>query len=172
MPHSKFMKILFPATLLTASLFIVGCDSLDNPLSGLLRSGHDERVYNSQTGEFEWPKDSKKRPSNPRPAGAATGAVPAPERKGDGRYYDTQKSQWVEAAEDRESAPKPRSKPAAPAPVLRATPVPVGTPPPVRPPRARGIYNPSTGQIEWNDFDPAPTARPQAEKKKSWYWPF
>ena len=42
-----------------------------------------------------------------------------------------------------------------------------------RSPRARGTYNSSTGQIEWNDFDPPPTAKPTPDKKKkSWYWPF
>jgi hypothetical protein len=53
------------------------------------------------------------------------------------------------------------------------TPVPVGTPPPVRPPRASGVYNPSTGQIEWTDFDPAPRAKPAPDyRDKKWYWPF
>jgi hypothetical protein len=52
-----------------------------------------------------------------------------------------------------------------------ATPPPVGTPPPVRPARASGIYNPSTGEIEWKDFDPAPRSTP-APKKKNWLWPF
>ena len=166
------MKFSLPAVFLVASVFVAGCNSLDNPFGGMLGSGHDERVYNAQTGEFEWPKDKKKQPTGrPSPASVAAAlATPAPQRQGDGRYFDAQKNEWVEVREERTSDPKPK-KPATPPPVLMTTPAPVGTPPPVRPPRARGIYNPSTGQIEWNDFNPAPAATP-VPKKKSWYWPF
>ncbi len=166
MPHSKFMKYPLPAVLLVTSVLMAGCNSLDNPFHGLFGTGHDARVYNSQTGQFEWPPDQKKpQPRGPAPAGG----TPAPERAAEGRYFDVQKNQWVEVREEKTAASK--SKKAASPPPLMTTPVPVGTPPPVRPPRARGVYNPSTGQIEWNDFDPAPAATP-VPKKKSWYWPF
>lgn len=177
MSHSNFMKFPIPVVFFAASVLVTGCNSLDNPLAGvnLLGTGNDGRVYNAQTGEFEWPKDSQKRRA-PRPAPTGTvGATPAPERKGDGRYYDPQKSQWVEVQEERTSSgPKPSkpSKPTPPPVVLMTTPVPVGTPQPERSPRARGTYNASTGRVEWNDFDPPPAAKPAPEKKKSWYWPF
>lgn len=181
MSHSNFMKFPIPALFLATSVLVTGCNSLDNPLAGmnLLGSGRDGRVYNSQTGEFEWPKDSQKRRAH-RPAPAAAGTAAAttePERKSDGRYYDPQKSQWVEVREETShapSAPKPR-RPETPPVVLMNTPKPVGTPQPVeeRSPRARGKYNPSTGQIEWTDFNPPAGTKPAPEKKdKKWYWPF
>lgn len=179
MSHSNFMKFPIPVVFLATSVLVAGCNSLDNPLAGmnLLGTGHDGRVYNAQTGEFEWPKDSQKRRAH-RPAPAATGtagtATEPPQRKSDGRYYDPQKSQWVEVQEETShttSGPKPK-KATPPPVVLMTTPKPVGTPLPERSPRARGTYNASTGQIEWNDFDPPATAKPEPEKKKNWYWPF
>ena len=178
MSHSKFMKFTLPVVFLAASVFVVGCNSLDNPLAdtNLLGSGHDARVYNAQTGEYEWPKDSKKRRPSSRTASLASDGTttPAPERKSDGRYYDPQKSQWVEVQDEKPAAPPKPKKPSTPPIVLMTTPKPVGTPQPTaeRSARARGTYNASTGQIEWNDFDPPPAARPAPEKKKSWFWPF
>jgi hypothetical protein len=169
MSQSKFMKFPLPAFILSGSVLIAGCNSLDNPLGGFLGSGHDARVYNSQTGQFEWPKEEQKKKKSGSDAVVAAMGTPAPHQS-DGRYFDAQKNEWVEVREERSAAVKPK-KPAAPTPVLMTTPVPVGTPPPVRPPRARGVYNASTGQIEWTDFNPAPSATPVPEKKK-WYWPF
>jgi hypothetical protein len=180
MSHSNFMKFPIPVVFLATSALVAGCNSLDNPLAGvnLLGSGRDARVYNAQTGEFEWPKDSQKRRTR-RPAPAAAGtadtATEPEQRKGDGRYYDPEKSQWVEVREETShtaSAPKPK-RPATPPVVLMTTPKPVGTPQPERSPRARGKYNPSTGQIEWTDFDPPADSKPVPEKSdKKWYWPF
>jgi len=173
MSHSKFMKFPLSVVFLATSVLVVGCNSLDNPLSGmnLFNTGHDARVYNPQTGQYEWPKESTKRQS--RVAGlGASGATPTPQPKSDGRYYDAQKGQWVEVQEERKTSSQPK-KPAAPAMVLMVTPKPVGTPQADRSPRARGTYNSSTGQIEWNDFDPPPTAKPTPDKKKkNWFWPF
>jgi len=167
-PLSNFMKYPIAAVLLSTTVFVAGCNSLDNPLAGLFHTGNDARVFNPQTGQYEWPPEQRK----PQPRGPATagGTTPAPERQSEGRYYDPQKNQWVEARDEKPTAGKLK-KPASPPVVLMTTPVPVGTPPPVRPPRARGVYNPSTGQIEWTDFNPAPSATPVPEKKK-WYWPF
>src|SRR5678815_332294 len=113
MSHSKFMKFPLPAALLAASALFAGCNSLDNPLSGinLFGTGHDARVYNAQTGEFEWPKDQKRRARRPSPATAgAAGTTPVPERKSDGRYYDPQKSQWVEVQEEKPAGPAKAKK--------------------------------------------------------------
>jgi hypothetical protein len=164
-----FTKFPLLAVFLVASVFVAGCNSLDNPVGGLLDTGRDARVYNPQTGEFEWPKDSQnQKPRGRRPA--TTGTAPAQERQGDGRYYDLQKNQWVEAREERAPSSKPKSGPATPAPTLLPAPPPKSTPPPERPARASGVYNPSTGEIEWRTFDPAPAPTPAP--KKSWYWPF
>jgi hypothetical protein len=168
MPLSKFMKFRASAVVFAATAVLVaGCNSLDNPLGGLFHTGDDARVFNSQTGQWEWPPEKR----TPRPKTTPTPApitTPVPERQSEGRYYDPQKNQWVEA--DKPGTEKSKKPSAAPV-TLKATPAPVGTPQPVRSARARGVYNPSTGQIEWTDFDPAPAATPAPQKKK-WYWPF
>ena len=81
MSQSNFMKFPIPVVFLATSVLVAGCNSLDNPLAGmnLLGTGHDGRVYNAQTGEFEWPKDSQKRrasrPAGPRPSGVVARVV-------------------------------------------------------------------------------------------------
>ena len=76
-----------PHLLAAAALALcAGCNSLDNPFSNLaiLHTGRDARTFNSQTGEFEWPKDATPRPqSRTHPAAAAT-----PPPKDDGRSFD------------------------------------------------------------------------------------
>lgn len=44
---------------------LAGCSDLsDNPLSVLTRTGRDARVFNPQTGHYEWPEEEapRKRP--------------------------------------------------------------------------------------------------------------
>lgn len=166
MPLSNFMKTPLPAFLAAASVFVAGCGSLDNPFAGLFRTGRDARTYNAQTGDFEWPEDSSK-PRRAAPGGAAAGA----ERKSDGRYFDSAKNQWVEApAEGSSTSP---SKPPASSPDLAAVPSPQPVAPPPPPPeRASGIYNPSTGEIEWGAYDPAPPPANRTASRKRWWWPF
>ncbi len=166
-----FMKILPSFLLLTASVLLPGCSSLENPFGNWFGSGRDARVYNAQTGEYEWPQDSSK----PRPAGAAT--VPPPAGQGDGRYFDPVRNEWVQAPGE-SGGNRAASRPAAPtvqhsATVSQSSSAPLpATPPPPSPERATGIYNASTGQIEWtNDPSSVPRSTPGAEKKK-WYWPF
>jgi hypothetical protein len=169
------MKLSPLVVLLGASALLAACNSLDNPLRGmnLLGTGHDGRVYNPQTGEFEWPKDATSRPGRTRKASelsAALKATPAPAPKSDGRYYDAQKSQWVEpppqsnAGLSPNSKSKPRSAAAAtPAP----SPLPAAAPSTPAPARARGVYNPSSGKIEWQSSDGPPAATP-APRKRWW----
>lgn len=168
MPLSKFMKNPFAAVLFATSVFTAGCSSLDNPFSGLFRTGHDARVYNAQTGDFEWPEDSSK----PRAPRKAAGAAPAPERKGDGRYFDAAKNQWVEAPLEGTAASRSKARPAAPAVVAAPGPQSVVAPPAPPPARASGVYNPSTGQIEWGAYAPAPASAAQPTQRKNWWWPF
>lgn len=153
------MKAPTPAIFLAATL-LAGCNSLDNPVGGLLATGRDARVFNAQTGEFEWPKDQ---PGNKRPPGPTDGRAVRTERAGDGRYFDVAKNEWGDAPRD--SAPATRAKPRlTPAP---ATAAPAATPPPPRPNHASGVYNASTGRIDWSTSDgaPAPTPRP----RKRWW---
>jgi len=172
MSHSKFMKFPLPAFFLVASVLVAGCNSLENPVGGLLDTGRDGRVYNAQTGEFEWPKDSQKpRARKPSAATRASGAASPAERQGDGRYFDIQKNQWVEAREERAPDSRGKARPAPSAPVAATALPPAATPPPPPPPRASGTYNASTGQIEWTSFDPSSAATKPAPRK-SWWWPF
>ncbi len=164
------MKHPLPIVLLTASVFVAGCSTLENPFGNWFGTGRDARVYNAQTGEYEWPTDSANpRARNPA-AGPAGGAAPAPERRGDGRYYDAARNEWVQAPAENVAPPRPKSRTAiaTPAPL----PPPVTAPPPPPPSRASGIYNPSTGQIEWSSYDPAPRSAPAPAPRKKWWWPF
>ncbi len=167
--------------LATTVLLAAGCNSLDNPLAGLnpFDTGHDARVYNQQTGEFEWPKDQQGRPKRGNRSSAVSSAIagantPAP--NSDGRYFDSQKNQWIEPPPQSNAANEPRRpKPAAtptPAPgasVPMRTPVPRATPPPPPPSKASGVYNSSTGQIEWRETSGPPMATPNP---KSHWWKF
>lgn len=173
----KLSSILIPVT---ASLLLAGCNSIDNPVSNLFHGvGRDERVYNPQTGQWEWPPD-KRHPSEKKSAAVASamGATPAPHGFNDTRYWDSARNQWVEGEQPRSgssSKPKPTpppSEPVAPATTAQAAPPP---PPPPRPSQATGVYNPSTGKIEWQTSDanvPRGATYTPPPKTKHWYWPF
>ena len=82
-----------PHLLTLAALALgTGCTSLDNPLSNLplLHTGRDARTFNSQTGEYEWPKDATPRPQpRVRPTAAAT-----PPPQDDGRSFDPMRGEF------------------------------------------------------------------------------
>ncbi len=73
-----------------------GCNSLDSPFADvpLLKTGRDARVFNVQTGEYEWPKNTTPRPqAAPPPARRATEpAAPA----SDGRPFDPVKGEFAD----------------------------------------------------------------------------
>jgi hypothetical protein len=160
----RFMKLSSVIILAMASLLLAACSSLDNPFSNLFHFGsHDERVYNPQTGEWEWPADKRK------PSAAATPAS----HGNDTRYWDPQHNQWSQGSQERTAtaskpSPAPSSDPAPAAATAPAAPAP--TP---RASHATGVYNASTGKIEWkNPGEAVPSAAPAPEPKKHWYWPF
>lgn len=169
----KLSSILIPAT---ALLLLAGCNSLDNPISNLFRGvGHDQRVYNTQTGQWEWPEE-KRQPAEKKSAAVASamgGATPAPHSYNDTRYWDASRNQWVEADQPRTSTPaKPKPTPASSAPAPATTQA-APPPPPPRPSRATGVYNPSTGKIDWQTSEAdAPHGAVAPPPKKHWYWPF
>lgn len=78
----------------SAVVFAVAC----SPMSGggdLFASGRDGRVYNAETGRYEWPDEDRPRSRRKVPPGAAaTRATPAPAAPGDGRVYDLQKGRY------------------------------------------------------------------------------
>jgi hypothetical protein len=171
----KLSSILIPAT---ASLLLAGCNSLDNPVTNLFHgTGRDERVYNAQTGQWEWPAD-KRKPAEKKSAAVASalGSTPAPHGFNDTRYWDASRNQWVEAEQPRSSAPpKPKPTPVPSEPIVATTSQPAAPLPPPRPSQATGVYNPSTGKIDWQTSDanvPHGAVAPQPEPKKHWYWPF
>jgi hypothetical protein len=155
------MKIL-NVTFLAASLALfAGCNSLDNPLGNWFH-GRDQRVYNPQTGEWEYP-NKKGTPAPQKAAGVASAlsATPAPQAAG------SSSSGAAPAPTPAHSASAPMSAESAPAPV------PMATPPPPRPSKATGFYNTQTGKIEWREGGAVASATPAAgTRTKHWWWPF
>ena len=75
----------------------------DNPLGVLARSGRDARVFNPQTGHYEWPEEEAPR-KHPRTAAIDEAVHESTERtpskpltpgSGDTRVYDPMKQQFV-----------------------------------------------------------------------------
>lgn len=165
----KLSSILISAT---GAVLLAGCNSLDNPVTNLFHGmGNDARVYNSQTGQWEYPPE--KRQPKQKVAGAA--ATPGPQSFDDTRYWDSQRNQWVQTDPPRTKTP-PKAKPTPPpADATDATTASQPTPPPAppRPAQETGVYNASTGKIEWQTSDAnVPHGAAPVEPKKRWYWPF
>jgi hypothetical protein len=171
-PQSVIMKISTHTILAACLCLFAGCDSLNNPLAGLFR-GHDERVYNSQTGEWEYPNKKGATPAPQKSAAVASAlaSTPAPQKK------DPHSMDWVEkhspspspsagsstqVASNPNAPVKPSADPAA------SEPAP--TPPP-RPGRATGYYNTQTGKIDWQNSGET-TAAATPAPTKHWWWPF
>ena len=166
------MKISTVTILAASFCLFAGCNSLTNPFAGLFH-GHDERVYNPQTGEWEYP--NKKGPTPPPQKSAAVAAAlastPAPQS-------NPHSTDWIEkhaaASPSAPSSTQVASNPNAPVtppadPAATAT-APVPTPPPPRPGRATGYYNTQTGKIEWQSGETTAAATPPPTKH--WWWPF
>jgi len=169
----KLSSVLIPVT---ASLLLAACNSLDNPITNFFHgTGRDARVYNAQTGEWEWPADKRKPQEKKSAAVASALATPGPNSFNDTRYWDAQRNQWVQPEQPRPSSPskpKPSAPPAESADASSAPSAPPPPPPP-RPAHATGVYNASTGKIEWRDSDAnVPHGAVAPEPKKRWYWPF
>ncbi|MDR3404938.1 MAG: hypothetical protein P4L99_20710 [Chthoniobacter sp.] len=167
------MKLSSVLILATASLLLAACNSLDNPITNFFHSSNrDERVYNPQTGEWEWPAGKPTPRPNKSAAVAGALATPAPN---DTRYWDASHNQWVQQEQPRSassSKTKPSAPPAESADAASAPSAPAPPPPP-RAAHATGVYNASTGKIEWQDSDAnVPRGAVAPEPKKHWYWPF
>ena len=166
------MKLSSVTILVALSALFAGCSSLDNPFAGWFHSHGDARVYNPQTGEWEWPNE-KATPKPQKAANVAGALKSTPAPQSDGRYFDPQKNEWVEVR----ATPAPHSAKPTPAPVapgegvaVAAAPTP---PPPPRPARATGIYNSATGRIEWQaSSETAPHGTPEPASTTHWWWPF
>jgi hypothetical protein len=182
------MKFLSIALLLSAALLLAACNSLDNPFANLFHGNHDGRVFNPQTGQWDYPNGN----ANPTPksksaavasALGSTPALPPPaaapqQESGGGRYFDAQKNQWVEMHNSDSAAPSDPHPAASPA----AGATPANVPPPVAPPRPAkdtGIYNPTTGKIEWQSsggttpsYGAVASTKPAPKRVKHWWWPF
>ena len=56
---------MIPRMLLLAAVALAGCNQIELP--DYFASGRDSRVYNAQTGQYEWPDSEPKRtPYKPR----------------------------------------------------------------------------------------------------------
>jgi len=74
-PQIPYMKLSSISVLIATPILLAACNSLDNPFANLFKTGRDARVYNPQTGSFEWPADK----ATPRPQKSAH-ARPQPAR--------------------------------------------------------------------------------------------
>lgn len=164
------MKISTVTILAAFLCLFAGCNSLTNPFAGLFR-GHDERVYNPQTGEWEYPNKKGATPPPQKSAAVAAALASTPPPQGSPHSAD-----WVEkhaappsagpstpVASNPNAPVNPSAEPAATAPVP--------TPAPPRPGRATGYYNTQTGKIEWQNAG-ATTAAAAPAPTKHWWWPF
>jgi hypothetical protein len=88
------MKPTFFLAAAAGLALLAGCNSLDSPFSDwkVFQSGRDGRVYNPQTGEYEWPKNTTPRPKSPTRPSGRTSATPEPTN--DGRGYDPIKGEF------------------------------------------------------------------------------
>jgi len=142
---------------------VVACDSLEGPFSGLagnplLNTGRDARVYNGNTGSYEWPNTTPhpKPPPTPTPIALAakTKATPPPTPW---KKVDQPKGAFVQGKNPAAIPVKGKATPIAAqatpsAVVAQATPVPA-------PVKGTGIFNLQTGKIEWaTPAPPAPAA--------------
>jgi hypothetical protein len=179
----KFSSVLFFAAIL---VLFPGCNSLDNPFAGIFHH-KDERVYNPQTGAWEYP--NQKATPTPKSAAVAS-ALNSPgssQTSGEGRNADGHGGNWVErhdpgqplapasqpvAASNAPAAAAAPASGAAPAASASAAPPPAPTPAPARPPKATGYYNTATGKIEWQNGGAMTAAAAPAVPVKHWWWPF
>jgi hypothetical protein len=147
---------------------LAACDSLDNPFhSALLNTGRDARVYNGNTGQYEWPSPTPPPRPKPTPVIVKAPAAPAstPMKKVAAHTPIPQKGAFVQGkSPDATPAPAPG--------ISTPTPGPVATPPPPWATKATGYYNPGTGKIEWGapapplpKFIPAKTPKPTPKPK-------
>lgn len=112
------MKLTHILAVISLGSLLIACDSLDNPLRNL---GHDERVYNSNTGHYEWPDDLASQQKQKRETAALASrpkVTPAP-AKSDPRQSDAEKEKLAQA----------KSVPSTPRKV-ESTPPPALAPPP------------------------------------------
>lgn len=77
-----------------------GCNSLDSPFADVpvLQTGRDARVFNVQTGEYEWPDGTAPRRRATSPS-ARRGVSRAPEPAApasDGRPFDPVKGEFAD----------------------------------------------------------------------------
>ena len=178
------MKLSSIVTALVLPVLLAGCDSLANPMNWF-HSNHDGRVYNPQTGVWEYPAGSATPAPQRSVAGAGAAAAAGSQQTSDGRMFDPQKHEWVElhnagSSPGSDAASTP-SSPAASSPSAPPPPAPAPAP---RPQRDTGVYNPTTGKIEWQSsgsgvtpsygavVKPTPKPKPEKVKVKHWWWPF
>ena len=170
-PQSASMKISTVLILVAPLALFAGCNSLDNPITNLFH-GHDARVYNPQTGEWEYPK-GKGTPAPQKSAAVASALSATPAPQGGGHPTNWVEAHNVDSSPNASHVASNASAPGSPATAAPAAPAPpVPTPAPPRPERATGRYNPTTGKIDWQAGGYIPTSTPPPAPTKHWWWPF
>ena len=127
------MKLSPLLAALSLGSLMAACDSLDNPFHGLLNTGNDARVYNSSTGNYEWPNSTPhpRQPAHLSDLVTAFKATPTPSptptKNTDGRHFDPQKAAFVQGKSPSATPAKAKATPSAtasPALETQATPAP------------------------------------------------
>jgi hypothetical protein len=127
----KFPHIL---SALCAGALLAACNSLDSPLQYVSNIGHDGRVYNTNTGSWDWPEEHN--------------------------VANKQKQRNAEIATTLKSTPTPAKKIVAKA---TTTPIPVATriTPVPMPANGTWVYNAETGKFDWAPSGAPPIAKPE-----------
>jgi len=162
------MKLAPLLAALAIGSLVAACNSLDSPFSGLssnalLNTGRDARVYNGNTGSYEWPNTTptprpKKTPDavalnvTPPPYTPAPGKTPPPKP---GKGKATPSAVVAKAT----PTPPPATPQATPNVVAQITPVPA-------PEKGTGIYNVQTHRFEWATPGAATPGKPVATPAK------
>jgi outer membrane biosynthesis protein TonB len=130
------MKIAPLLAVLSLASLLGACNSLDNPLHGLLNTGNDARVLNTSTGSYEWPNTTPEPKPKPKPADVppVVKATPTP-----ATIIPAQKASMAKADTPKPTPQKTKATPKAVA-KARATP---------GPSRESGVLNLQTGKIDW-----------------------
>jgi hypothetical protein len=152
----KFAPLL---AALSLGFLVAACESLDSPFNSLssnplLNTGRDARVYNGNTGSYEWPNTTPH--PRPQPTPTAIAKAKATPTATPWKKVEPQKGAFVQGKTPAAIPGKAKATPeevaaqATPSPVVaQATPVPA-------PAKGTGIFNLQTGKIEW--ATPAPSA--------------
>ena len=130
------MKLAPLLAVLSLGSLLGACNSLDNPLHGLLNTGNDGRVLNTSTGSYEWPNTTPEPKPKPKPPDVppAYRATPTPAK--------SILPQQTSVAKADTPIPTPQKAQPTPKAIAKAKATP-------GPSKETGVLNLQTGKIDW-----------------------